>query len=180
MNAFANAFSGGGGTSFTGGALTGAVSVPTAANVALANARANGVMFGASPATANEGFSAYNNSLLHYAGGTNVVYNSIIGFQLDSNVWLSWGNSGATATQRTFVSGSLADATLQLGKLHATTATNQTVKAHDVTTGTGADLILSGGTGSVANGHVIISKLPTSNPGAGILWNNAGTPAIGT
>lgn len=26
----------------------------------------------------------------------------------------------------------------------------------------------------------IITKLPTSNPGPGILWNNAGTPAIGT
>lgn len=69
---------------------------------------------------------------------------------------------------------------LTIGYTHATTATNQTVKAHDVTTGTGADLILSGGTGSVANGNVIISKLPTSNPGPGILWNNAGTPAIGT
>ena len=27
---------------------------------------------------------------------------------------------------------------------------------------------------------VHISNLPTSNPGVGILWNNAGTPAIGT
>lgn len=58
--------------------------------------------------------------------------------------------------------------------------TATTIKAHDVTTGTGADLVLKGGTGSVANGNVIISKLPTSNPGPGILWNNGGTPAIGT
>lgn len=69
---------------------------------------------------------------------------------------------------------------LVLGSTQATTGTPVTIKAHDVTTGTGADLILSGGTGSVANGNVIISKLPTSNPGPGILWNNAGTPAIGT
>ena len=34
------------------------------------------------------------------------------------------------------------------------------------------------GTGSARVLH--ISGLPTSNPGAGILWNNAGTPAIGT
>ena len=34
------------------------------------------------------------------------------------------------------------------------------------------------GTGSTRVVH--ISNLPTSNPGAGILWNNAGTPAIGT
>lgn len=73
-----------------------------------------------------------------------------------------------------------AAASLQLGVNHATTATNQTIKAHNVTTGTGPNLILSGGTGSVANGVVIISRLPTSNPGPGILWNNAGTPAIGT
>lgn len=58
--------------------------------------------------------------------------------------------------------------------------TATTIKAHDVTTGTGADLVLKGGTGSVANGNVIISKLPTSNPGPGILWNDGGTPAIGT
>jgi hypothetical protein len=34
--------------------------------------------------------------------------------------------------------------------------------------------------GSGSTRVVHISNLPTSNPGAGILWNNAGTPAIGT
>lgn len=47
-----------------------------------------------------------------------------------------------------------AAATLQLGLDHATTPTAQTIKAHGVTTGTGADLILEGGTGSVADGKV--------------------------
>jgi hypothetical protein len=46
--------------------------------------------------------------------------------------------------------------TLRLGANHPTTPTLQTIKAHDVTTGTGADLLLSGGTGSVANGMVRI------------------------
>jgi hypothetical protein len=37
------------------------------------------------------------------------------------------------------------------------------------------------GLGTGASGNVLhISGLPTSNPGPGILWNNAGTPAIGT
>ena len=37
------------------------------------------------------------------------------------------------------------------------------------------------GAGTGATGNVLhISGLPTSNPGPGILWNNAGTPAIGT
>ena len=47
-----------------------------------------------------------------------------------------------------------AAAHVKLGLTHATTATNQTISAHNVTTGTGADLILAGGTGSVANGNV--------------------------
>lgn len=41
-------------------------------------------------------------------------------------------------------------------------------------TGTARNLAIS------ASGNVLISSLPTSNPGPGILWNNAGTPAIGT
>ena len=37
------------------------------------------------------------------------------------------------------------------------------------------------GAGTGASGNVLhISGLPTSNPGPGILWNNSGTPAIGT
>ena len=50
-----------------------------------------------------------------------------------------------------------AAATLQLGVDHATTATTQTIKAHNVTTGTGADLVLTGGTGSVNGGMVKLS-----------------------
>ena len=46
---------------------------------------------------------------------------------------------------------------LQIGQNHATAATAQTIKAHDVTTGTGADLVLAGGTGSVANGNVVLN-----------------------
>lgn len=49
-----------------------------------------------------------------------------------------------------------AAASLQLGSNHATTPTDQTLKAHNVTTGTGAALWLCGGTGSVSKGAVII------------------------
>jgi hypothetical protein len=45
----------------------------------------------------------------------------------------------------------------------------------------GVGFIRPEGAGTGASGNVIhISGLPTSNPGPGILWNNAGTPAIGT
>ncbi len=49
-----------------------------------------------------------------------------------------------------------AAASLQLGSNHATTPTDQTFKAHNVTTGVGAALKLCGGTGSVIKGAVIV------------------------
>ena len=49
-----------------------------------------------------------------------------------------------------------------------------------LTTG-GVATLAPEGAGTGASGNVLhISGLPTSNPGPGILWNNAGTPAIGT
>jgi len=89
-----------------------------------------------------------------------------------------------------------AAASIKMGALHATTATDQTFSAHNVTNGTAAKLTISGGnavttgtggaveikggTGGTANGQVLIKDIPTVNPGAGYLWNNAGTLAIGT
>jgi hypothetical protein len=152
-NALSNAFVGSGG-GFTGGSLTGAVSVPTAAGATIANARANGLVFGASLAAANEGISAFNGRLLFFAQAENVIYAGYNEFRFGSTVYLEWGATAATSSARTILSGGLADNTLQMGKTHATTATDQTIKAHDVTTGTGADLILKGGSGSVASGNV--------------------------
>jgi hypothetical protein len=93
-----------------------------------------------------------------------------------------------------------AAATLQLGTNHATTATAQTFVSHSVTTGTGANLILGAGTGSVAGGAVILATrattgaltarvtvaangevtivLPTSAGTAGSLWNDTGTVKV--
>jgi hypothetical protein len=62
-----------------------------------------------------------------------------------------------------------AAASLQLGSNHATTPTTQTIKAHNVTTGTGADLILAGGTGSVAGGSVsLAASVSTGAPVKGV------------
>lgn len=45
----------------------------------------------------------------------------------------------------------------------------------------GVAVLRAEGAGTGASGNVLhISSLPTANPGPGILWNNAGTPAIGT
>lgn len=88
---------------------------------------------------------------------------------------------------------------VQLGVNHATTPTAQKIKAHDVTTGTGAALDIRGGNGSVAGGAVTIStsltttptervrvaangevflNLPTSAGTTGSLWNDGGTVKV--
>ena len=66
---------------------------------------------------------------------------------------------------------------------HGTTTSAATFKIRGTVTGT-KDLCLThngtNGVISVTSGNLHITNLPTSNPGPGILWNNAGTPAIGT
>lgn len=77
-------------------------------------------------------------------------------FQVGAGHSFSWSNTttvGNVSSKRTELFSPSA-ATLRMGANHATVATNQTICAHNVTTGTGADLILKGGTGSVANGRV--------------------------
>ena len=49
------------------------------------------------------------------------------------------------------------DDTYQFGNDHATSGTNQVIKGHNVTTGTGGGITISGGTGSVANGAVMLN-----------------------
>jgi hypothetical protein len=55
-----------------------------------------------------------------------------------------------------------AAATLQMGLNHNTVATNQTFKAHDVTTGTGGKMTIAGGRGSAAGGAVVIATCVTN------------------
>lgn len=79
----------------------------------------------------------------------------------------------------------------QTGIDHATTATDQTLKAHDVTTGTGASLTLAGGKGSSAGGAVILATSVTSGTAAAVITCGAdgsvifnrlpsSAPALGT
>ena len=67
---------------------------------------------------------------------------------------------------------------LQIGANHATTPTDQTFKAHNVTTGTGAALKLCGGTGSVGKGAVIIGDafdMPAGFHGYATVQSDAGS-----
>lgn len=68
-------------------------------------------------------------------------------------------DGGGTNAVRLF---NVSASALQLGANHATTPTDQTIKAHNVTTGTGASLVLAGGTGSVAGGTVKLAASTTT------------------
>lgn len=81
-----------------------------------------------------------------------------------------FGFYGYASSQNSPPSGSLMDAywtrrgaaNIVQGELHATTATPQIYQAHDVTTGTGAPLILSGGRGSTAGGATSLATSATN------------------
>lgn len=69
--------------------------------------------------------------------------------------------SGGNGTCDAFFARSAA-AHIKMGALHATTPTDQTFSAHNVTTGTGAALTLAGGTGSVAGGVLNLATSATT------------------
>jgi hypothetical protein len=78
---------------------------------------------------------------------------------IDTTVGLHFGPYGSTSGEIVgpVLNRAGSTTTLQIGQDHATSPTAQTIKAHNVTTGTGASLTLSGGTGSVANGAVVLN-----------------------
>lgn len=159
----------------------------------------------------NTSLSFSSNTLALSAGGSQVfrfadqyVTNPGITAGGDNGSYQIAISTAAAATARTNANsigfGREASGTIRWGLDNATTPTDQTIKAHNVTTGTGAALTLAGGKGSVAGGAVIlatsatngaavarvtvkasgvvnIAGLPTSSAGlsTGDLWNDAGT-----
>lgn len=141
----------------SGGTLTGPVCVPFAANISLANARDAGFLFGASPATATAAISAFNNTLQFYANSTFIGQLNTNELGLPSTTLISFSSVPSPSSSKDLDLGRGGAATLQIGKNHATTATAQVFKSHNVTTGTGGSLEIAGGTGSVARGNVTLN-----------------------
>jgi len=103
------------------------------------------------------------------------------GIRLNKNFWIGWSADTTYYGTNDLIVIRDAAATLQLGADHATTATNQRIKAHDVTTGTGASLTLSGGTGSVAGGSVILATSATTGaPAARVTVSATGGITMGS
>jgi len=108
------------------------------------------------------GEGAYSTMRLFPGNGNGVVigYNGANNGAVScgSDCLIGWGATDGYSACDAFFTRAAA-ASIQMGANHATTVTHQTFKAHDVTTGVGADLILKGGSGSLADGYVKIGAL---------------------
>lgn len=99
---------------------------------------------------------------LSLSGGSLLGRNAAAGVYMPSAGQIGFGSSvDNTGTNDAFLVRAAA-ASLQLGANHATTPTAQTIKAHNVTTGSGANLTLCGGTGSIAGGSVVLAASATT------------------
>jgi hypothetical protein len=67
----------------------------------------------------------------------------------------SYGSGSSPQEYRGHIAA-VAQNVIQIARDQATVATTQTIQSHGVTTGTGGDLVLKGGAGSVARGDVIL------------------------
>lgn len=99
-----------------------------------------------------------NNHLEIFGSSDSATY---INLGNGKGIGFSDGSVGAVLPTLFFVPDFTASA-IQLGKDHDTTPTAQTLKAHDVATGTGASMTIAGGKGSVAGGDARIGTSVTN------------------
>jgi hypothetical protein len=136
--------------------------------------------------TSNQISFAMSGVLRHYidlngtwntnGAGINIVNGNLFcGYVYNRGGWYALGASDDVIIFRD------AAAVLQMGNDHATATTNQSIKAHDVTTGTGAKLTLLGGKGSVAGGAVAIGTSATNGaPVEHLIVSASGTITLGS
>jgi hypothetical protein len=112
-------------------------------------------------------------------------------FLLRSNIQLSWSTSTISASgalglsilrEENYVLAQRLTTNAQTFRLYGTYTDVSNYRRLKVAMSTiGVAEINPEGAGTGASGNVLhISGLPTSNPGAGILWNNGGTVEVGT
>jgi hypothetical protein len=153
----------------SGGSMTGPVSIPLAVNIGIANARAAGLLFGSDPTSADIGLTGFNNTLQFYTSSTFIAQLNSVELGLPSTTYIGFSSTTAPSSTKDLFILRGGPNIVQLGQNNASVATNQTLRAHNVTTGQGADLILQGGLGSTASGYV---RLGTT--GAGLSFFGAG------
>jgi len=103
-----------------------------------------------------------NNLIFKYTNTAQILFRHVDGFHILDTYGgkITWGdfstNRSVGTINNTF--SPVGVGIFQFGANHATTPTTQTIKAHDVSTGTGAKLILKGGSGSNGDGAVEIGN----------------------
>lgn len=143
----------------TGGTLSGTLFLPFA------------IFTGGGNESARLGYNQLNLNSVSFIGWTNSSTSADVG-GVDLSIWRDAAN---TLAQRNGTNA-------QTSRLYGTytDASNYRRVAIAMTTA-GVASITPEGAGTGASGNVLhISGLPTSNPGAGILWNDAGTVKVGT
>ena len=159
---------------------------------------ASNIACGSLTILAGNGISNTSNLMLTAAGG-DVAFSSNYGgksawafrsgtgdLNASSDAGLGWTGTAAAVSSTSGPDGTVdvklvRDAAGVLALKVGTTA--QKLRIYGTTTGSKYLTMEHDGTNAKINtssGDLHISSLPTSNPGPGILWNNAGTPAIGT
>jgi hypothetical protein len=190
----------------TGGTMTGPIIAPggsgSAPSYSFSSATNTGIWYDG--ASVNFQYAGSRRGLFNSGGfsasafdfdgvwcATGVGYPGATGIGLASAGQISWG-SAATNSGITGDITLLRDAAGTLAQRNGTNA--QTARTYGTYTDTsnyrriaiamttaGVASIAPEGAGTGASGNVLhISGLPTSNPGAGILWNDSGTVKVGT
>jgi hypothetical protein len=140
----------------------------------------------------------YSNTIQNFGGaalglnplGNNVgvgLSNPSQGFTVSSTYAIAWDNGSGTADTILLrdAANTLAlrnGTAAQTKRIYGTYTDASNYRRVAITMSTGGTAeIKPEGAGTGASGNVLhISGLPTSNPGAGILWNNGGTVEVGT
>lgn len=165
-----------------GGLMTNAICMPDQTGVAIGDMRSKGFVFGTSAAASATGIGGFANGLLFYSYSTLAAYLTSAELGLASTLTLGWGSSSAIAGKDTLL-GRASAATLQMGKDHATVATAQCLKAHNVTTGTGGSLEIAGGTGSAGRGAVKLNgggRVAYVDPPSGYDFSGSDSVSLGS
>jgi len=148
---------GGGGATLGANTFTGAQTLPT--GTGLLPASSGGTNLG----QYNLGFGDIRTRTLQIESGSGNegwFLDQTKGILLGQSAKLGFASAAASSFSiiDSFFTRGGAAATVQMGENHATTATNQTFKAHNVTNGTAAKLTISGGNAATGTGGAVEIK----------------------
>lgn len=153
--------------------FTGAQTIPTTSASTIAAARVGGITFGSDPATADQGISAFNNSLFFFnQGNLAAMLVSTLEFAFSSDVTVGWSSNPASASPgRDLYIGRAAADWLRIGKSSATPS----AQTFSGPAGVGTNIV--GGKLSIAPGQSTGNATPAVLALQGTAAGSSGTTA---